>query len=266
MIRFYKTNIVEYLKDGYFMNNTMICSENYPPFYIESADLSGSVYIYKVDELKLRAKEYSTTLFKTDSLSVSGGKVYFEETAGDSVGLYMYKLELTESSYWSDLFQIIESPTRVSFSTMDSSFLKFYDADTLEFQKDGYFDNNTYLKYATLYLGQFYFDSELTISSVSGEVYEVKQNYLQTKLISEHKIKNVTCTYSGSKVYLQQEEQLNKGLYRAKVTVTPTVGDAETFYSELFFIMTTDSVFWILHDGYWDDLGIWLDYETWNDA
>jgi hypothetical protein len=266
MIKLYLSDQSEWLKDGYYENHTMICSENYPPFYVEVSDLSGTVEIYSVNEEKLRAKEWDEILYKSEAASQSGSKIYYEESAGDSPGVYRYKLILTSTTYWSDLFRIIDAPTRVTYNIMDSSFLKFYDADVLEFQKDGYFENNTYLEYATLYLGQFYFDSELTISSVTCDVYSVNETDLQFKTISTYKQNAVTCTFSGSKVYLQQEENLEKGLYRVQVEVTPTVGGAETFYSELFCITETASLYWILINGYWDDLGIWLDYELWYDS
>lgn len=262
-MKWYNTNTTEYLEDGYFDDNTMNCYEKYPAFYKTTSDVSGTVEIYEINCDDIKSKELTESLIKTESLSFANGKAYFLEATADHVGIFKYKMILPDSPYYSEAFRIIDSPTRETFTLMKSGMLKFYNADILEFEKDGYFENRTSIIY-NRYLTKIYFDSELTISSISAYIYELQDITTKEKL--EYKRKEVTFTNTGSIVYLNTPLEMDIGTFRIIVTVSPTVGDDVVYYSELFCIMELSSSDWILADGYWNDLGIWLDNEQWKDS
>lgn len=262
-MRFYRTNIAEYLKDGYFKDNTLICNEKYPAFTFITSEITGNVLIYELNEHKFNRKEIDESLVKSIALSSYDDGLYLEEQTADSVGLFRYKLDLTDSEYYSDPFQIISARSRETFTLMDSGILNIYDADFLENTKDGYFDINTTVNFDR-YLSMFYFDSLLTISSIDAEIRVIDKSKLDRKITSDYKLQDLTLTNSGTVVYLATPTYLDLGMYRLKITVTPTVGSPEVFYSEIFCIIQIYD--WILEEGIWNDLGVWIDNETWQDS
>lgn len=261
-MKFYKADIAEYLKDGYFTDNCSTCEDAYVSFRFITDETSGDVDIYQLNEEKYKSKIIEESLIKTLSLTSYDEGLYLETAVADSVGLYRYKLDLPDTPYYSDPFRVIESPTREEFNSVDSGFLKFYDEDFLEYIKDGYYENNTPVN-MDMYLSEVYFDSSLTISSIASEIRQIDTVKLSQKTISDFKLQDLTLTNTGSIVYLADPVFVNNGLYRIKSTVTPTVGDAETFYSELFCIGEYQE--WILEFNIWNDLGVWKDNKIWND-
>jgi hypothetical protein len=258
-MRFYKADISEFLKDGYFENNCSVCSEEYPAFTFITDETSGNVDIYEIIEYDYDRKEITELFVKTLSLTSYDDGLYLAAASADSTGLFRYKLDLPDTPYYSEPFRIISAPTRETYTLMNSGLLKVYDEDFIEFEKDGYFENNTVV-YMSQYLTELYFDSELTVSSVTAEIRQYNEYDLNRKVYNDFKLKDLTLTYTGQIVYLDEPESLNNGIYRVKTTVNGT----DTFYSELFCIGTFYD--WILAEGVWNDLGVWIDSETWNDS
>jgi hypothetical protein len=260
-LKFYNTNTGEFLKDGYFENNTAVCNDKYPAFNFVTDYTSGNVEIYQMDSAKYTSKEIQESLLKTVSLSVGTDSLYYLEATADHVGLFRYKLVFSDNAYYSDPFWIISTPTRNTYTPMKSGILRFYSEDTLEVLKDGYLDENTHIT-VNRYLNNLFFDSELTISSISADIYELNRSKIDAKIVDESKIKAVTLSNQGSIIYLNSDSFLNEGLYRIKVTVTPTVGPDVDFYSELFCIAQFGD--WVFETGSWDDLGYWWDNEIYD--
>jgi hypothetical protein len=257
-MRFYNKNISEYLKDGYFENNTAICNDKYPAVNFVTDYASGSLQIWELNEKKFNLKEIDEALLKTVSLSVGTDSLYYLESTADYVGLFRYKIVVSDNTYYSDTFKIIDAPSRNDYAVKESGVLKFYDEDTLEFLKDGYLEINTEIEF-NRGVYAFYFDSGLTISSVTSKIYKISRDDLSRKILTETELKDLTVTYTGSKVYYNDLEQLEEGLYRIQATVSPTVGDDVVFYSELFCVKRFAD--WVFETDYWDDSGYWWDDE-----
>jgi hypothetical protein len=257
-MRFYKADIFEFLKDGYFMDNCSICEDNYPGFTFITGETSGTVDIYELNESDFLRKEINEAFVKTLSLTSYNEGLYLAPATADSEGLFRYKLDLPDTPYYSDPFRVIATPTREAYGIKKSGILKFYDEDFLEYSKDGYYDNNTPVQFSD-YLQMFYFDSGITVSSVTAEIREFKNNDLKYKEFNDFKIKDLSLTYTGRIVYLDEPELLDNGTYRIKATVN----GSSVFYSELFCIGSFYD--WILATGFWNDLGRWIDNEIWID-
>lgn len=133
---------------------------------------------------------------------------------------------------------------------MKGGVLKVYNADFYEFQRDGYFDNNTTLD-AKKYVFKFYFDSELTITGVTAGLYKINRDNLKEGNLTESKVKTLNISYEDSTIYLPVNYHNEHGMFRVIITATYASG-TKTFWTELFCIeeLETDNYTLINGDNY----------------
>lgn len=106
------------------------------------------------------------------------------------------------------------------------SILKIHTTDKLEYQLDGYFQNNTILfNNDTM---PFYYD----IIASSGTVYleEVNKEKLELKEIETNIVDEFVLVVTTDQVYLEEQTALD-GLYRYAISI-----DGVMFYSDLFCV------------------------------
>lgn len=237
LVNIYTDNIFEFKKVGYYENNSRIkTSKGFPNFYFKSSESSATVYLYEINTNKLKYKNNIETLIDSEACSVENEKVYYLGYDSDMLGTFRYIIIGGSGvKYWSEMFCIKEQNTTVTFNTMKSGLMKFYDADFMEWKKPGYYENNTKLR-LTGFIPSFYFDTELTIDSVVCDLYQLSKFNLKYKRTNERKIKSLTLSEEGSEVHYQKTIWKHNGIYRIITTITPTVGDAKTFYGELFCV------------------------------
>jgi len=247
VLKTYTTNKLEIEKDGYFDNNTAIIENDKTPYHFYDTQTTGfgtvTYYLYQLDESKLKRGTISENLIDEFSGSITGTTVYLSSQAFASECVYRYiiyaQAPFGESVYYyTDIFYI-KSITFRAVEKRKSGVLKVYKGDYFEFQKDGYFDNNTLLNYEYQIPG-FNFDSELGISAISSSLMEIDRNKLKIKTISEVRIKSITASSSGQVIYYNNDYFAGEGIYRYKITVRPGIGADVDFYTDCFCVKSGD--------------------------
>lgn len=239
LLKFYTTNKIEFEKDGYFDNNTAIIENDQTPYIyynIGSSRVIASItaYLYVLDKEKLKNGVISEYLIDSFSGTQSEETIYLDSQAFASEGIYRFYLTYDGVTVYSDIF-CINSITFDTIEKMKSGVLRIYKGDYFEFQKDGYFENNTLLNYEYQIAG-FKFDTELDISAVTVWLYGINKTDLNIKYINEYLIKSVSASNDGETVYLNNDYFASTGIYRYKITVRPVIGADVDFYSDCFCV------------------------------
>ena len=225
-------DLYEWLKDGYFDNNSLISNEEVTPsVYFETTSASVTFKLLRVDKDKLKAKVFEEDYIKSWAGSVSNGVAYLAPQAYDVPGIYTFHISVVDGPGYSELFCInAATAAGADIKTMEGGVLKFYDKDYFEFSKDGYFDNNTLLLFKTV-LPSFWFDVEASFTGSTSRLYKIDKDKLKVKELSETRVQSISVFKSGTKAYFERDYFDTKGIYRYKTTI-----NAVDYYSDLFCV------------------------------